>query len=356
MTCALCMIVKNEEETLLRCLESVKGLFDEIVIVDTGSDDRTKETAHLYTDKVYDFEWCDDFSKARNFAFDMAKTDYAMWLDADDAVDDKNRILLENTLKELDDIRPDMVFMTYNVGFDENGIPAVSFERERIVRLGRGYYFEGAVHEAIPPRGAVIKSPAAISHLGKQRREQGRNLRIFDKLIGSGKTLSPRECYYYARELKWAGRQDESEHFYNLCIDDPAAWKENRISASVELAQMFLSDGKTEDGVKYLLKSLEFGAPRQDMCCHMGGVFMQKNDLEEAKQWYLFAVSVKRESDYGFIHADYKGYIPYIQLAVICDRQGDYKSAMEYNELAGGCKPNGREYLYNKKYFESKNI
>ena len=69
---SLCMIVKNEEAVLDRCLDSIKDAADEIIIVDTGSSDRTKEIAREYTDKVFDFTWENDFSAARNFAFDQA--------------------------------------------------------------------------------------------------------------------------------------------------------------------------------------------------------------------------------------------------------------------------------------------
>ena len=83
---SLCMIVKNEEKVIERCLRSAKNLVDEIVIVDTGSTDKTKEIVHRYTDKVYDFKWCDDFSKARNFSFSKATKEYILWLDADDVI------------------------------------------------------------------------------------------------------------------------------------------------------------------------------------------------------------------------------------------------------------------------------
>ena len=64
VTFSLCMIVKNEEKMLRNCLDPIKGLMDEIIIVDTGSTDRTKEIAREYTDMVYDYEWDDDFSAA----------------------------------------------------------------------------------------------------------------------------------------------------------------------------------------------------------------------------------------------------------------------------------------------------
>ena len=88
---SLCMIVKNEEKILTRCLDSVADLVDEIVIVDTGSTDATKKIAANYTDKIYDFTWVDDFSAARNFAFSKAEKDYIYTADADEVIDEENR-------------------------------------------------------------------------------------------------------------------------------------------------------------------------------------------------------------------------------------------------------------------------
>lgn len=86
ITISVCMIVKNEEDVLERALKSVQDIADEIIIVDTGSTDSTKDIASSYTNKIYDFEWCDDFSKARNYSFSKATKDYCMWLDADDVI------------------------------------------------------------------------------------------------------------------------------------------------------------------------------------------------------------------------------------------------------------------------------
>ena len=103
---SLCMIVKNEERVLARCLDSVADLMDEIIIVDTGSDDRTKEIAAKYTDRIYDFKWIDDFSAARNFAFSKAEMDYIYSADADEVLSEENRerfkILKENLLPEIE--------------------------------------------------------------------------------------------------------------------------------------------------------------------------------------------------------------------------------------------------------------
>ena len=88
---SLCMIVKNEEDVLGRCLDSVADLVDEIVIVDTGSTDRTREIAARFTDQIFDFPWQDDFAAARNESFAHATMDYCMWLDADDVLLEEDR-------------------------------------------------------------------------------------------------------------------------------------------------------------------------------------------------------------------------------------------------------------------------
>ena len=80
---SMCMIVKNEQDILARCLDSYAGTYDELIIVDTGSTDNTKEIAAHYTDKIYDFEWINDFSAARNFAFSKATKEYIYSADAD---------------------------------------------------------------------------------------------------------------------------------------------------------------------------------------------------------------------------------------------------------------------------------
>lgn len=116
---SLCMIVKNEKENLPRCLASAKPYVQEMIVVDTGSDDGTPEIAANYGAKVSSFEWCDDFAAARNYAISQASGDWILVLDADEEL----IVELDNFLEELT-LNPDV--LAYLVGihqvheFEEN--------------------------------------------------------------------------------------------------------------------------------------------------------------------------------------------------------------------------------------------
>ena len=100
---SLCMIVKNEEAVLARCLDSVADLVDEVVIVDTGSTDRTREIAAKYTDRIFDFKWVHDFSAARNYAFSLASCEYIYSADADEVLKAARDEILGMVIEEAKD-------------------------------------------------------------------------------------------------------------------------------------------------------------------------------------------------------------------------------------------------------------
>ena len=111
ITISLCMIVKNEEKNLERCLKSYAPLMDEIIVVDTGSTDKTKEIAAEYTPYVYDFEWVHDFAAARNFAFSKATGDYIYSADADEVLEEIDR---QKFLKLKQALLPEIEIITLN--------------------------------------------------------------------------------------------------------------------------------------------------------------------------------------------------------------------------------------------------
>jgi tetratricopeptide (TPR) repeat protein len=348
------MIVKNEEAVLARCLSSVSAAVDEIVIVDTGSTDHTKDIAYGFTDRVYDFAWIDDFSAARNFAFSKATTDYLLWLDADDVLERKD-------LKKLLDLKSklsaeiDVVYMKYDVAFDENRRPTFSYYRERLIRRCEKAVWLEPVHEAIVPFGKTLYSDIAVTHKKPPSRESGgRNLAIIENQLSQGKQLSPRLCYYYARELMQHREYERAAAVFEALIETPEAWSVHKISACRELYQCKQKGYKKENAVAILYRSFAFGPPEAEILCDIGQHFLDENNPAAAEFWYLAALS-KRPDPHAlsFVETEYYDFIPLMQLCVIYDRMGNQKLAAEYNEKAGRIKPNSPAYLHNKQYFSN---
>lgn len=256
-TISLCMIVKDEEMHIARCLDSVAGLVEEMIIVDTGSTDQTVEIVSSYTSKVYSYPWKDDFSDARNYSFSKASMDYCMWMDADDILEEKEKdkfLQLKQSLSSDTDI----VMMRYNTGFDEAGNPSFSYFRERWIKNSPKYRWVGAVHEVIPPNGNIIYSDIAVSHKKMKAGDPDRNLKIYQKLLADGKTLEPRQQYYYARELYYHKQYVEAIPVLEQFLLSPEGWIENKIEACSICANCYSRLGQEQSGAPYAPAQYEF--------------------------------------------------------------------------------------------------
>jgi glycosyltransferase involved in cell wall biosynthesis len=347
------MIVKNEEKHIARCLDSVAELVDEIIIIDTGSTDRTVEIVSNYTSKVYTYPWEDDFSKARNYSFSKASMDYCMWMDADDILEETERdkfLQLKQSLAS--DI--DIVMMKYNTSFDEAGKPSFSYFRERWIRNCAEYCWIGAVHEVIPPKGRIIYSDVAVCHKKMGAGDPDRNLKIYQKMIADGKPLEPRQQYYYGRELYYHKQYKEAVSVLEEFLLSAEGWIENKIEACSICANCYNQLGQEESALLSLLRSMSFDLPRAELCCEIGKYFLEHGNYHNAIYWYETALNTpKNEYSGGFMLPDCHDYVPLLQLCVCYDKLGDRKKANEYNERAGACKPYSQAYLYNKRYFDS---
>lgn len=351
---SLCMIVKNEEKVLERCLESVKGLVDEIVIVDTGSEDRTAEIAGQYTSLVYEIPWKDNFAWARNFSFSKAGKEYCMWLDGDDVISPENR---ERFLREKEgmDGTEDVVMMKYGMDFDPNGKPAFSYYRERIIKNHQEFVWKGRVHEAIEPKGKIVYWDTVIYHKKEGAGEPGRNLRIYEKMKEEGEIFGPRELFYYGRELLYNGRPEDGARTLRAFLDREDGWKENKVEACLNLVSCLGQLGQKQEELQVLLRSLEWGAPRAEICCGIGGWFMEKEDWKTAVFWYEQALAAERpDVQGGFVREECYGYLPEVQLCVCLDRMGKLDEAYRYHLRAKSRKPWTPEMEYNERYFRSK--
>jgi glycosyltransferase involved in cell wall biosynthesis len=184
---SLCMIVRNEEANLAKCLTPVAKLFDEIVIVDTGSQDRTREVAAKFTANIHEFEWCDDFSAARNESLRHASGDCIFWLDADDRVSATNVAKLQTLLQSLDNRR--RIFMMETVLPSPDAcLEATLVAHPRLFPRHPDLWWRGRVHEQlrsgeIADGYETVASDVQIEHVGYVdaalcHRKQHRKLRL----------------------------------------------------------------------------------------------------------------------------------------------------------------------------------
>lgn len=352
ITISLCMIVKNEEENLAVCLDSAKNVFDEIIIVDTGSSDKTVEIAKKYTDKIYFFDWVDDFSAARNYSFSKATCNYCMWLDADDILTSESAKKIKKLKKDLSS-ETDIVMLPYNIAFDEFGNPTFSYYRERIIRNSLNYRWHGRVHEAITPIGNVFYFDAYVTHKKNKISDPNRNLRIYEKMLIDKIDFTPRDSFYYGRELYYHQRYDDAiPVLYNL-LKNNQAWTENKIDSCIILSECYLKKDDIISALSSLFHSFLFDGPRAEICCRIGEIMVENKNYCDAAFWFETAMSDKTDLKSGaFTNPDYRGFIPAIWLCVCYDNLGKKEKAKEYNEIALSFKPQSEAALSNKKYFE----
>lgn len=350
---SLCMIVKNEEEVLERCLSCAAGLVDEIIIVDTGSADRTKEIAARFTDLVFDFPWRDDFAAARNESFAHASMDYCMWLDADDVLLEEDRAAFLE-LKETLDPAVSVVMAPYHTGFDESGRVTFSYYRERLIKNHAGMSWEGAVHEVVTPVGRIHYADFAVTHRKAHPGDPDRNLRIYQAQLDRGEALEPRQQFYYGRELYYHQRWEEALAVFEQFLEEGRGWAENCIDACCQCAYCQEQLERPEAALAALFRTFAYDRPRAEVCCELGRWFFQRERYSQAAYWYALALTCPRDDHRGgFVSPDCYGYLPCIQLCVCYSRLGDQKRAEEFNELAAACKPDDPAVLHNREYFQA---
>lgn len=346
---SLCMILKNEEDVIGRCLDCVKDIVDEIIIVDTGSTDKTKEIVSKYTDKIYDFKWIDDFAAARNFAFSKATKEYIFWLDADEVLFKEDQTKLLN-LKESLNSSIDIVKMTDHRGLDENGDPLLRYKRNRLVKRSNNFKWVGFIHEYIEVSGNVYESDIAITHQ-KLHDAGDRNLRIYRKKLDEGHKLSTRDIYYYGKELYY-------NKFYNDAIkvlsefSEMDAWIEEKIDAMCKLSDCYFIKGDYAKARESIYKTFEYTTPRAEAVYRVADSFRAEERYEEAISWYesIFNLEMPKNC-YGFISPEYWTWKPHLQLTVCYYQINKIEDAIKHHNEAYKINPKNECIASNEKFF-----
>ena len=265
------LIVKNEEELLSRCLDSLKGI-GEIVITDTGSEDKTKEIARKYTDKIFDFPWIDSFCQARNFSNSKATGDWILTIDADEQ--------LLTPVSEIESL------LSGGEVFNVRVVDGQGNEHRapRLFKRDENIFWRGDIHESLSKVGerdipVVIQYGSSPAHA----KDPDRNLRILRKSLRVNPRLT-RERYYLAREYfyrkEWERAIEELDRYLRT-----AKWRPEVNDAWLMRARCLSGLGRWEYAVDSAWQALKYNANFREALDFVAQHMDPKNKL----RWESFA-------------------------------------------------------------------
>lgn len=353
-TVAAAMIVKNEELVLGRCLDAVVDHVDEIVVADTGSTDRTVEIARSRGARVFDFPWIDDFSAARQFAFDHATTDWVFWLDADDLVRGADRI------RPLIGAAPSEVglFQWRNlIGRNPDGTPAFSYWRERCARNNGDFKWAGRIHEVLLNHGPLRTEQTdeiTVEHLPPVGREKDprRNLRILEaEYEAAGGQPGARVLFYLGREYADTGDIDKAIDVLTRCgREDP--WADQRYLALVQAASLHLRRGEYEVAIDRYLESVKTHPTWPDAYFGLGEVYYYRKEWEKVIHWLDIARTRAKPATPLFIN-EWKQTVEWLIFYTnALARVGRIEEAREWTLKALQLDPTNQWHVANLAYFD----
>jgi glycosyltransferase involved in cell wall biosynthesis len=356
-TLSLCMIVKDEQEVIHRCLSSIAHLADEIIIADTGSSDDTVAICQQFTTHIYSFTWQQDFALARNFAFSKATGDYILWLDADDVIDPEHHAALLDLKNRLS---VDVYFLPYNYSQDEYGQSTCTLYRERILKNDGTFQWKYPVHEVIQnthgrtERRENIPVRHARTHSGMEQ-DKGRNLDILQHAVQREEYVNEARVWcYLGRELHDHQRFGEAIAAFERFLLFPHTWQEDRMIALFRIAQCHGSMAGDDNehaytAETYARKAIALDARWAEPYFVLGEIAFRRKYYEEAAFW--FAKCLRPVPDVlSPVNREMYNIRPYVYLVFCHDHLQQYEAAWDDNEQALLCKPQDRGLLHNRSY------
>jgi glycosyltransferase involved in cell wall biosynthesis len=338
---SLTMIVRNEEKNLPRCLESVRGLFDEMVVVDTGSTDRTKDIAAGFGARVVDFAWVDDFAAARNVALEHATGDYAMWLDADDVVEPPERKKLKALLVTLRAGKKEAYVLRCFCATDAGAQIAV--DHPRLFPLLPGIRWERRIHEVINPaleRAGVQMTwtDIVIRHLGyvdapTHERKRQRNLVLLQKELAE----RPDDpfIYYYLGTL--AFEREKWQEALGYFILSLAKWGTTQSIACKLFAMIAWTNQilqRYDESLRVATEGLHFFPEDGELLFRKGIALRYLRRPDEAEACFMRILSLGRPKTFYNVEPGIYGHMTRGNLALIAQERGDYALARVHWQAA----------------------
>ena len=247
-TISAVMIVKNEEAVLEKCLQSLDGI-DEIIILDTGSTDKTCEIARKFTDKVYEgvYEWNDNFAEARNKALSYATTDWILTIDAD-----------EHLVSSIQDVREAITKGKNAVNVTMFDSKIQSFKSPRLYRRTPEVFWKGAVHNHLSVQGECDSNVTIIyGYSPAHKKDPDRSLRILKKEVE--RTDNARELFYLAREYVYRKDWPAAITMYDKYLQK-ATWAPVMAEAAFQRANAYFQLHDLRNAQESALEALRINA------------------------------------------------------------------------------------------------
>ena len=300
-TITAAMMVKNEEKFLPQCLDSVKDLVDEIIIVDTGSTDRTMEIAREYGAKIYEHPWQNDFSFHRNQTIEYSTSDWVLIIDADEELDPSEHRTIRQAIKRRD--IEAISFVVYNkiqmgrVGF---------LNSHRMFRNGRGYKYHGIVHNQLDIAGKTLMSQFKVIHHGyglsdEQMEKKGRRSEalLLKQLEENPELTFPH--FNLAQIYRGLGEPKKSLEHAKIVIEktplDDLDHRHVRLMAMDQVGCAYIGMEDFENAEKIFFETLEIRDDYMDPLFNLGFMYMRQKRYNEAEK--VFNRYLKAKAEYS---------------------------------------------------------
>jgi glycosyltransferase involved in cell wall biosynthesis len=331
VTLSLAMIVKDEELVIERILAHAKTFCDELVVVDTGSTDKTVELAERLGAKVVHFPWVNDFSAARNHAFAQCSGDWIVWLDADDVIPESEQAKIRELKASV--LTPDLdaVICNYNIAFSQDGKCTMAVPRERFIRRDCGGHWEYPIHEAYIFQGYYQnRLDIAIEHRkppAYYERCNDRNLNMLARLIEQGEQ-SPRIWYYYGKELHQHARPKEAREAFLRHIELNTDDNITRYQAMHDVMVCSMDLEEYDEALDWSAKAIRVDSSRAEAFAETGVIYYRRGEYAKAIPLLMAATYCTRPST-GLILEENYSWRPYHYLSLCYEGLGECEKAIE---------------------------
>lgn len=335
---SVCMIAKNEDNHIEECLKRLRPCRFEIIVVDTGSVDRTVEVAHKYADRVFHFAWCDDFSSARNFSIQQAANDWVLIIDCDEYLENVNLAELEEALSQNKEA---VGMISRNNPYTVLGTRSIMSERIGRLFNKNHCHYEGSIHEQVRTlQGKEPESfpiPLTFYHEGyvsesDKRMRATRNLEMLLRDLAL-KGPSPYLYFHLGQNYISLNDMEKAAHYYKLGLDLNADPTSDLVQSMAEAYGYSLMDLAKYDTVMALQDKYDVLSHRADFVYLMGMLYMKKGDSARAIEEFEKATTLTAS------RTGVNSYRANFQIANIYETLGEPEKARIYYKKCSDYEP-----------------